>query len=305
MESRPSYSDIEPLLRERQVDKERDQVRCLFVCPVTHRQVRAEAYIQQGSGFKDRLLDSASRSFWYELRYAVARAVSSLLPSGFLREVVEGTAWRMSYGTDDKVDSASELEQATVDAFLSVRHEFERDGQGWRSREVVTEFVTDFERQLRENPIRTRYEGQILARVLGATAAFDGLDQSERNFLSDFLSGIEDDGAHPPTPVELAELEPAVKPTVYLLACALTLVDQAQSPQERDYLARLERDLHLEPQRAAELRRAAGQFLVEQCLGLNHQPETGEMHRLAALAGLEPREVERVLVRRRKRSLSS
>lgn len=305
METRPSFAEIEPLLQERHVDKDHDIVRCVFVCPVTHRQVQAEAYIRQGGGFKDRLLDSASRSFWYELRQTVARAVGSLLPPGFMREVVEGTAWRMSYGNDDKVDSAQELEQATVDAFLSVRHQFERDGQNWRAREVVAEFVTDFERQMREHPVRTRYEGEILARVLVTMATFDGLEQAERSFLSEYLGGLAGDARHPPSAVELDELAPEVKPTVYLLACALSLVDQTGSPQERDYLKSLEQDLRLGGQPASDLRRAAGQFIVEQCLGLNHQPGPDEIRQLARLAELSPEEVERVLVRRRKRSLSS
>lgn len=305
VESRPTFSEIKPLLRESQVDKERNVIRCVFVCPVTHRQVQAEAYIQQGSGFKDRLMDSASRSFWYELRYSVARTVSSLLPAGFMRDVVEGTAWRMAYAGDDKVDSTQELEQATVEAFLSVRHEFEREGASWRSREVVTEFVTDFEKLLRENPISTRYEGEILGRALGAMAAFDGLDQAERNFLADFLPGTGDGDTRPPSAVELAELKPEIKPTVYLLACTLTLVDQAQSTQEQDYLLQLQRDLQLDPERAKELRRASGQFIVEQVLGLNSQPTEEEIRQLAALAGLSRDEVERVMVRRHKRSLSS
>ncbi len=263
----------------------------------------AESYIRQGTGLKDRVLDSASRSFWYELRYAVANKVSSLLPHGFMRDVVQGTAWRMAYSGDDHVNSGDELDQATVDAFLTVREQFEHDGQGWRAKEVVTDFVSDFERQLRRAPIETRYEAEVLARVLHHMAGVDGADAKELQFLAQHVAGPAGDGSGPPSRVELSELRPEAAPTVYLLAAALTLVDRVRSQQELQYLAELEQDLALEARQAAELRRAAGEFLVEQSLDVSSRPSPDHLRELANLSGLTPDDVERVLVRRRKRSL--
>lgn len=305
MHSRPSFSEIEPLLVDRRVDKDRDTLHCLFECPVTHRQVSASAHIRQGSGFKDRLLDSAARSFWHELRQAVARTVCSFLPHGFVRDVVHGTAWHMSWhrGREDEVTSGTEVNEATVDAFLSVQGQFAHDGEGWRAREVVTDFVTDFERQVREYPITTRYEGEILARALNSLAALDGLDSSELTFLQDF--GIDAADHRPPTRVELSELRDEVKPTVYLLACACALIDQRRSSLEQAILSQMEEGLGLSPARAEALRRSAGQFLVEQSLGVDTQPGPEEIRQLAGTAGLTPEEVERVMVRRWKRSYSS
>lgn len=302
METRPRYSDISPLLVERHADKEQGTVRCLFACPVTGRRVTAESHIRQGNSLKDRMLDSASRSFWYELRYAVANKISSLLPHGFVRDVVQGTAWRMAYSGDDHVNSGDELDQATVDAFLTVRDQFQHDGQGWRAREVVHEFVTDFERQLRKAPIGTRYEGEILARVLSHMASVDGIEGEERDFLARYGGAGTEQGG-PPSRVELSELRPEARPTVYLLAATLTLVDRHQSREEVDYLKLLEQELEIEGSRAAELRRAAGEFLVEQSLDTNSRPSPDHLRELANLAGLTPDDVERVLVRRRKRSL--
>lgn len=303
MENRPSFAEIESLLVDRRVDKEHDTLVCLFECPVTRRRVEASATIRQGNSFTDRLLDSASRSFWHELRQVVARTVCSFLPHGFVREVVQGTAWQMSYhrGRSDEISSKSELDQATVDAFLRVRHEFELHQGEWRAREVAVEFVTDFEKQLQQAPISTRYEGEILARTLNHLAAFDGMDPFELTFLEDF--GVSPSGQHPPSAVELSELRDEVKPTLYLLAAALALVDQDQSGAERQRLAQLESALGVSAQRASELRRAAGQFIVDQCLGLDIDPTPEQQRSLAKLAGLSVEEVERVLVRRRKRSL--
>lgn len=301
MEVRPDFSEIQPLLIERKVDKERNTLRCVFMCPVTHKKVAAQAFVQQGQGFADRMLDAASRSFWYELRSTVAQRVCSFLPHGFLREVAQGAAWRMSYSSDDHITSGAELEQATVEAFMSVREQFERDGKQWRSREVVTEFVTDFERHLRAFPVNTKYDSEILSRVLAVLATTDGLEQAEEFFLLEQLGDFVGSDESRPSRVELSELTSEVKPTVYLLASALALVDQEKSTSETAYLRELEADLGLGKEDASRLRRAAGQFIVEQTAALSGHPSSEEIARLARLAELSTDEVERVLIRRRKR----
>lgn len=300
---RITFSDIAPLLVSRQVDKERNTVHCIFACPVTSRQVTAQAYISEGTGFGDRLLDSAARSFWYEARYAVAQKICSFLPHGFLREVVQGTAWRMAYGGQDGVRSKTELDDATLKAFETVRHEFEKNGRGWTAREVATDFVTDFERQLEKAPITTKYESEILLRVLSQMAELDGVEESERSFLIRFSSAFETaQGAGRPSRVELSELKDEVKPTVYMLAAALALADRDNSAEEQSYLKSLAGDLHIDNAEGERLRRAAGQFVIEECIFPGTTVSPNELTELARLSGLVPEEVERVLVRRRKRT---
>ncbi len=298
---RVTFSEIEPLLVSRQVDKERNTIHCIFSCPVTGRQVTADAYVSDGTGFGDRLLDSASRSFWYEARYAVAQKICSFLPYGFLRDVVQGTAWRMAYGGKDDVRSGTELDNATVEAFKSVRHEFEKNGPGWTAREVATDFVTDFERQLKEVPITTRYEGEILVRVLASLAELDGIESRERAFLERFSSAFEATQAGPPSGVELSELSGEVKPTIYMLAAALAMADRNNSSAEQAYLEGLAMNLGLDDSLARSLKRAAGQFVVEECVYPGTSVPPDEIQRLAQLSGLDTEDVERVLVRRRKR----
>lgn len=300
---RLTFAEIEPLVVSRQVDKESNTVHCIFACPVTGRQVSAQAYISEGTGLGDRLLDSASRSFWYEARYAVAQKICSLLPYGFLRDVVQGTAWRMAYGGQDDVRSGGEIDKATLEAFKSVQHQFEKNGPSWVAREVTTDFVTDFERQLKQAPIRTNYESEILVRVLGHLAEIDGLDSAERDFLARFSSAF--GTAHPqaPSPVELSELDAEVKSTVYMLAAALAMADRHSSAAEQGYLESLAADLGIGGDQERHLRRAAGQFVVEECLYPGTAVSPQQLQQLSQLSGLEETEVERVLVRRRKRIL--
>ena len=299
---RLTFAEIEPLVVNRQVDKESNTIHCIFACPVTGRQVSAQAYISEGTGFGDRLLDSASRSFWYEARYAVAQKICALLPYGFLRDVVQGTAWRMAYGGQDDVRSGGELDKATVEAFKSVQHEFEKNGPSWAAREVTTDFVTDFERQLKQAPISTNYESEILVRVLGHLAEIDGLDSAERDFLARFSSAFGSAQGEAPSRVELSELDSEVKPTVYMLAAALAMADRDSSAAEQAYLESLASDLGVGGDQARSLRRAAGQFVVEECIYPGTSVSPHQLQQLSQLSGLDKSEVERVLVRRRKRT---
>lgn len=301
MNNRPTFAEIKPLLLERKHDKQQRMLFCVFSCPTTLKQVETSVYVQQGSGLKDRVIDSVARSFWWELRGTVARTIGSFLPHGFVRNVVENSAWHLSYGSSDGVVTTDELDQATIDAFLSVRHEFERDGTTWKSREVVENFATDFERLLREHPITTRYEGEILSRILASIAVIDGQKSEEAYFIEKFAPYLLSKDKPSPSQVELSELNSEVKPSIYLLASTVAKIDKIHSPQEQSYLSQLSRDLGLSQQQTQQLDRAAGQFVVEQSLHTEAEPSEKELTELATALGLETSEVERVLVRRRKR----
>lgn len=276
-------------------------VHCVFVCPATLRRVEASAYVRQGTGLKDRLVDAVARSFWWELRGTVVRTIASFFPAGFLRDVVQGTAWQMSYASRDDIVTGSELDDATVEAFLSVRHEFEKDGSAWKSREATEDFVTDFQRQLKLHPVATRYEGEILTRVLSSLAAVDGQQVEERAFLEQFAPFLLAQDSAPPSSVELSEVESAAKPSIYLLASTLARVDRHRSAQEDAYLRQLAQSLGLGRDDVQRLDRAAGQFIVEQSIHASDRPSRQEIEQLAQATGLSSEEVERVLVRQRKR----
>lgn len=300
--NRPNFKDIQPLLLERKHDKQQRMLYCVFACPATLRRVEASVYIQQGTGVKDRVIDAVARSFWWEVRGTVTRTIASFLPAGFIRNVVQNSAWHMSYGSSDDIVTSQELDQATVDAFLSVHHEFRNDGSGWKAREVVENFVTDFDRLLRRRPITTRYEGEILSRVLTAVALLDGQGSEEAHFIESFAPFLLTKDKPNPSRIELSELESEVKPTIYLLAGALAKIDKVRTREEYNYLKALSRDLELSAEQVRELDRAAAQFVVEQSLHISTVPTPDDIRELAAALDLESEEVERVLVRRRKRA---
>lgn len=300
MNKRPTFQELKPLLVQREHDKDQGQVHCVFACPTTLRRVNSSAYVQQGSGIKDRVVDAVARSFWWELRGTVTRTIASFLPHGFLRNVVENAAWHLSYGSSDGVVTSEELNQATVDAFLSVSHEFVKEDGEWRAREVAEDFLTDFDRLVRSHPIATRYEAEVLSRVLVTVASLDGSSGLEGSFVEEF-AGQASGEATPPSQVELRELEETAKPVVYLLASALAKVDQLQSREEGAYLQKLGQDLELSSSQVDELDKAAGQFVVERSLHTRTDPTSLEVRQLAEAVGLKVEEVERVLVRRRKR----
>ncbi|MCA9793082.1 MAG: hypothetical protein KC910_14840, partial [Candidatus Eremiobacteraeota bacterium] len=309
MERQATYPQLAPLVRDIEVDRKAGQVRCIFVCPVTGRRVPSSHYIEHSDGVVDSVLDGVSTSFWYNLRRRVFGTVVSYFNPGLMRDVVEGTANSLLYRGDERFVSEAEVQAGVVKAFEAVRHEFEWGQQGWVAREVVEDFSGDFHRQMREFPIQTRYEAVTLGRVLGAVARLEGVAQSELSFLWQFGSPLGGDAeanlrSSPPSSVELSEVAPEAKATLLMLAWTLALVDEQLSPSERSYLKSVAEDLGLGREAEEAMQAAARQFVIEQLVDLDQQPDRAALKQMAQRLGYSLEEFERVVVRLKKRQPS-
>lgn len=298
------FDDIKELISDQSINTDRHQLQCTFVCPVTKRRVLASGSLRHSDDFGDALIDSAARSFWYEARRRVFDAVCTMVPAGFVRDVVEGAAGRMLYRGDDGVYTPKEVRAATVEAFLSVRHEFTLDQGRWVAREVGEEFSGDFERQYRSAPVETTYEEGMLARIFLSLASEDGLESTEREFLQKHgtLAEQPTTGVRAfPSPVELSEVRPDVRPTIYMLSWALCLVDHQLAPAEVELLTNLRSGLEIETTEAERMEHAARCFIIEQGACSGPSLSSDEQKQIGRRIGLRSDEVERVLVRRSKR----
>ncbi|MGE0491134.1 MAG: hypothetical protein AB7S38_18140 [Vulcanimicrobiota bacterium] len=306
MERQATYEQLVPLLRDVEVDRKAGQVRCVFVCPVTGRRLPSSHYIEHSDGVVDSVLDGVSTSFWYNLRRRVFGTVVSYFNSGLMRDVVEGTANSLLYRGDERFISESEVQAGVVRAFEAVAHEFHWDREGWVAREVVEQFAGDFHRQLRDYPIQTRYEAVTLGRVLAAVARLEGVADSELAFLWQYGSPMGGDAeanlrSSPPSSVELSEVAPQAKATLLMLAWTMALVDESLSPTEQSYLRSVAEDLGLDGQTEEAMQAAARQFVIEQVVDLDQQPDRAALGQLAQRLGYSLDEFERVVVRLKKR----
>jgi tRNA (cmo5U34)-methyltransferase len=127
-----------------------------------------------------------------------------------------------------------------------------------------------FLRQLVTAPVQAPLDREIATRVLVEMAAADGvLEPTERQFVGRFIGTSLDamEGIMTREPLgseELASVSAGpVRETILMLAWATALCDAHLAPEEAQRLAELAAGLHIEAERALELRGAAQLFLAD------------------------------------------
>lgn len=275
---RPTYGEIAPLVEEFDIYKATLYV--TFRCPSSGVRVQARADVA----------GEARGELWSSLKASALTAVGLLMvgmtgdASKALGNPHERTSSKHGYAKE-------QVEKATVDAFLTVRGCFRQTDAGWVAKEKAPKAL-GLERQLKDYPIKGNVERDLLTRCLVGIAALDGTTSpSEKRFLQRFAPAFERLPDGMPSLEELASIRPEARPTVYLLALTLALIDHDYSQPERDFLAELARGLELSPARAQELARMAGEFLVYQSLRQKPQLSGEERAQLSSLAGLTEPEI--------------
>lgn len=275
---RPTYDEISPLVEEYDIYKPTLYV--TFRCPSSGERVQARAE-----------LEGESRGdLWSGLKASALTAV------GYLLVGMTGDAGKTLGGSQGRASSKHEysqeqIAQATVDAFLTVRGCFRRTQTGWIAKSKAPEPLA-FERQLRDHPIKGSAERDLLTRCLVGVAALDGTTSpSEKRFLQRFAPAFERLPQGPPDLQELSTIREEARPTVYLLALALALIDHDYSDPERSYLAELATGLSLSSDRVLQLSRQAGEFLVHQSLRHGAELAGEEIEQLSKLTHLSEAEI--------------
>lgn len=312
-----TFASLQPLLAG--TVQEGEQLKCTFVCPATFEEVSSKAPLVR-SGILGRAFESAGRHLPNALRWGIWRGVLRKFGYGFLGEftgnllgdVVEDVT-REQVASRQKVFSREEHESAAVEAFKRVADRFHWDGERWVTARVEGDLATDFSRQLSRQPVRERFDLQVLARLLLELARSDHRRaQEETDFIHTFLV--------PRMALELGSLEryPALRATeleqvaskdsLLMLGWGLALTDIALDPAEGRLLQEFALGLGLPAQRAATLRRYAECYLVdealEQLFNSDRWDDGGRdaIGELGSRLGLNPTEVDRVVVAFQKRT---
>lgn len=285
---RPTYPEIQPLVEEFAVY--RPWLHCTFVCPATGFRIRAKSEIQGE--------DKGGRGgeIWSGLK-SVALTTMSALMVGMTGDL----KGRFGSEQDTKHNySDDQIHQATVDAFLTVRGCFRHNGEGWVSKEKPPT-LSALERQVKEHPVQGARERDLLTRCLAGLAAADGQTcHAEQSFLQRFAPAFERQESSMPNPAELFEIREKVRPTVYLLAVTLAMVDRDYSTSEREYLVGLANGLGLTPAQVSELRDAAGEFLVQQSVRHHRDLTEEEVSELSKLTAMSIETIQRTVDQYRK-----
>ncbi|MGB0387176.1 MAG: hypothetical protein ACPGWR_20350 [Ardenticatenaceae bacterium] len=313
-----SYQFIQPLIV--QAEQNNANMRCIFECPVTGERVKSSARIRRSQELTDvatrKTKQSLNRSFRHSIRQGILRKLGYNMFGYFMAEMASSVASDIILSVQSTF-TAEEQENAIVEAFENVKSRFAWDEQNgrWLSVRAIKEKGTDFAKQLHTAPISERYDQSILARMLVEIATDDGyLAQEERAFLDHFMpsefGSIQQLTARPSlTNVELEETSPgAPRESMFMLAWTVALTDQKVESSQEARLQAFATALKIASGPANKLKRFAQLFVIDQAIeqvyssGQLDQAGQEQITRLAEQIALPPSEIQRAMIKYRKRN---
>jgi|GEM_PF-6030958 len=169
--------------------------------------------------------------------------------------------------------SPDEREDAIYRAFERVMHLFAWDprAEEWVIVHEAQGLSAELQRQLKLAPLESHEDRQLMVRMLLDVATVDGkLNEPEREVLLDFVDRSQATGTRPGERGRVSQNDlrmagsGASRETLYMLACAIAMVDHKFSPSESDRLDFYAKGLGIDEHRADELLEAAQMFFIEQ-----------------------------------------
>ena len=287
-------------------------VSCVFKCPVNGNTVNASSTVAVDKSLMSTAKASATKSFGWSLRSAISRTIRSALGNGVASRIAgdvarEGT--RDLGKTDTSTLSEKEKEKGITEAFQSVAAQFAWDDekQQWISSAAAGQELPEFMRLLNEKPVSGKYEQGVLARMVVEISAADGsIEDSEREFIADFIpegtGTVEDIAAKAKlSAVELGEVDNCSE-TMLMVAWAVALTDEELDSAEEARLKEFASGLNVAESRANEVKAIAQHFIFEQALDNAHSSgNVSGIMDIASQIGLESDDAERFHIRFKKR----
>jgi hypothetical protein len=259
----PTYDNVAPLAAN--IDDHGPQVFVTFRCPVTGTEVLGTGdWPQAGLGGKaSRQAKSTAMSVLRsKLAESIRTATSATGAGTAAGHAAAGAILGKGMTTNRTPDRSEEARQAAVvDAFESVQDRFGWDeaGQRWVEASAVPAGQpaqaksprAAFFDHLRDHPLATDHDREILVRMLAAVIAMDGaIGDEERQVFATFV-GPEHDldtlaARGSPGEADMAATQPGpTRETLLLLAWAVALTDENLGDGERALLDWFGRALYL------------------------------------------------------------
>lgn len=242
-----TYDQIQPLVVHEEVERNRIYVE--FQLPGSDEVHESQAPLRKIRDTKSEVNRVVKRTAANQARRGVTRAIRGALGGGMVgRTSTQAFQVASRHETQKMVRGATsqEKEQAIVEAFLKVEEHFHWDeaSQEWTrpATPPPPKALSAYETELKNNPIDTKYDRQIFARILAELANADGnITPEEKEFfqavipteygaLETLLQG------DPVSAIEAQEVGHGAKRSIYMLAWAISLVDMDLDPVEQELL---------------------------------------------------------------------
>lgn len=315
MFSEVTFDQIESLIVSSDVQGRKIYV--TFALPGSDEVVEAEANISRTNTVAGQVGRQFKRQAVNEVRRGLGRMLRGILGGGMLgrtARTVVNTATRETSRNVVNLPSKKDKQEAIVAAFRQVSGHFQWDagsgqwvsGSGTGSGSAAANAEpTPFELQLQKAPVSSKFEKDVLARILAHAAQADGeLSEEEAEFFADSIPpefGTLKDlaGSEKVSAIEAEEIPSSVRETIYMLAWTISSVDMETSPAEVQMLESVGQTFGLSDVRAKELADIARIHVLE---GYFHEDiSRTEVHEMGANLGLSNDDAERAKIRWMKR----
>ncbi len=321
MSERLTLDAIRPLVAHQSVSGRYLMV--TYRCPVSGQQVQARWQGAQSSGFVSSMSAAAQQTMWYEVRRQANLLVRSFVGTGAMGRVAQtavnsALASAPSHsGTGRHTLSAREVERGLVEAFQSVSTQFAWDpgSSRWVHGSAAAQLLGPLDRLLHSNPLQTRYDRLLVARMLVEIAGSDGqIESAESDYLGEVidpeLGSLEALRSRPPvTMAELGEASPGgTRVSMLAIATVMALTDEELESEESTLLVHFAKGLGLSAAQAVEARDSAQTWLLEQALermvtwGGHDDHAREQLVALGDRIGLSRQAVERIEARWQRRT---
>lgn len=306
-----TYEQLQNNIAEEKVNGVTVQV--TFKCPATDKTYNASATMPRKDGVGARVKQKAKN----ELLYAAKRGFRSLMRgvfgggrAGYAASSVAGSAVGPR-GVSVEYDQKA----GVVEAFKSIRENFAWDAgqKAFVDASEMEGMTSDFDKQLRDHPLASKWDRGVAARMMVEIMAADGdMGDDEREFFEAFATEETGDieamlKKGKLANIEMEETTPDSRATMYMLACAMALTDEVLDEAEQVRLHEFAQALGIRPDREESLKHWASEKVIETTLtacyedGELDEEERARINKLAEGIGVNEALVAKLDVRVRKR----
>lgn len=303
-----TYNLIKPLIVHEEVQGSRVFVE--FQQPDTGNFITAQGPIRQSNSIGSAVGRSVKNTAIQQARSTLTRMVGSLFGGGFLgRTARAATSTAASEYARNSSHSAnepskSEVEEAVVAAFKSVKGEFswnEAKGEwGKPSAAAAKREKTPFEAQIERSPIVDRHDKKVFARILADLASADGVIQDEEVEFFQGLVPTDAGSIHDiiasdaVSKVDCEMVKDGVRDTIYMFSWAIIMADYEIHPMEVEMITKYADMLGVSGGRKTELETFAKVHMLE--AAINPDISRDELFELAASLQMSNDDAERAKI---------
>jgi uncharacterized tellurite resistance protein B-like protein len=297
-----TYASIEPLILDTKI--EGSKMICQFQPEGSDKVVESTVSIRRERTVKSQVTKTVRRNAINQFRRTAVGLLRSIFGGGVVTRVASQTITTTARNSDvGNGYTETEKQTAIVAAFKKVAKQFYYDS----TKEVWTspKNLSGFEKQLQSNPVKERYDKEILARLLAEMANADGeITQEEKDFLHSIIGSefgsIDDLLEQELSPMECEEVEDGINGTIYMLAWTMALIDNDLDGEEIQKLNEYGQMFGLDDAQIQDFSLKAKFYVLENVIKAGGSKE--DLFKAAEGIRATRREAEKCLIQYKKRN---